>query len=169
MQPITATIHVDDAMLATKGQRFANYFIDSIVYFIIILMVGVIAGLLSNFGLDGMIIWISNMDSFTEITLNWFIMILYYIFMESLTQRSVGKYITGTMVVCYDGSKPDAGAIGVRSLCRLIPFEQFSFLGSLGRGWHDTLSKTYVVDKWKYESALQLKNSFDEIGRGETI
>lgn len=165
----TSAVYVDDNMLATKWQRFGNYFIDSLVYYFIIFMTGVIAGVSAELGSDEMLIWISNMTPFTEIAYNWFIMVLYYIFMESLTQHSVGKYITGTIVMCDDGSKPDAGIIGVRTLCRLIPFEQFSFFGTLGRGWHDSLSKTYVVDKKKYEAARYLKNSFDEIGRGETI
>jgi hypothetical protein len=31
-----------------------------------------------------------------------------------------------------------------RTFCRLIPFEHFSFFGS--RGWHDSLSRTDVVE-----------------------
>ncbi len=33
----------------------------------------------------------------------------------------------------------------IRSLCRLISFEQFSYLGGGLNGWHDSLSNTQVV------------------------
>jgi uncharacterized RDD family membrane protein YckC len=59
----------------------------------------------------------------------------------------VGKWITQTIVVDENGEKPNSETILVRSLCRLIPFNAISFLGISGRGWHDTISKTYVVNK----------------------
>ncbi|MCA9066572.1 MAG: RDD family protein, partial [Planctomycetaceae bacterium] len=71
---------------------------------------------------------------------------LYYVFMEAVFQRSLGKLVTGTMVVAADGSRPSFGKILGRSFARIIPFEAFSFLGSkTPTGWHDTLSGTRVV------------------------
>jgi hypothetical protein len=43
--------------------------------------------------------------------------------------------------------RPPFGTMVLRSLCRLIPFEPFSFLGSDARGWHDSITKTRVVRK----------------------
>jgi hypothetical protein len=45
--------------------------------------------------------------------------------------------------VTLDGSKPGLRTILLRTLCRFIPFEPFSFFGE--RGWHDGLSDTLVV------------------------
>lgn len=165
-----ATLYVDDTMLATKWQRFANLLIDFVIQLIIALLLGVIASVLYfGFGIDGPVIWIETMDAFEERLLGAVILLCYYGLFETLTSSTPGKYITKTKVVLEDGSKPDAFTILLRSLCRIIPFEPFSFFGTLGRGWHDSLSRTYVVDKKKYEAARHLKNSFDEIGRGETI
>jgi len=37
--------------------------------------------------------------------------------------------------------------IAQRTLCRLIPFDALSFLFNDSVGWHDTLSKTRIVNK----------------------
>jgi hypothetical protein len=37
--------------------------------------------------------------------------------------------------------------IFIRTLSRFIIFEGLSYLGSVSRGWHDSLSGTYVVKK----------------------
>jgi uncharacterized RDD family membrane protein YckC len=38
----------------------------------------------------------------------------------------------------------------LRTLVRFIPVEIFSFFNSNSRGWHDTLSVTYVVNKHEF-------------------
>jgi len=74
------------------------------------------------------------------------IVIFYYFIFETILQRTPAKFITGTKVVAFDGSKPEAVAILVRTFCRLIPLEQISGLFSNNRiWWHDSLSKTKVV------------------------
>lgn len=75
-------------------------------------------------------------------------MLLYYIAMEGCFGFTVGKLVTGTRVVNEQGSKPRWSQVVGRSLARFIPFEAFSVLFSNEnerRGWHDSLSKTYVV------------------------
>ena len=67
----------------------------------------------------------------------------YYIVFEGLWARTPAKFILGTVVIMEDGSKPPFGKIVVRTLCRFIPFEPFSFFGE--RGWHDSISDTRVV------------------------
>jgi len=160
------SIYINDFMLASGGKRFANYLVDTLAYYILIFLIGLIAGLLSEvFGIDGMLIWISEINPITEIFFNVSIMVIYYLFMESLTQRSLGKFITGTKVVLIDGSKPEAGTIGIRTLCRIIPFEQFSFLGGKARGWHDSFSKTFVIDIAKYNAEVYRLTALSEIGQ----
>lgn len=70
----------------------------------------------------------------------------YYLFFESIFGRTLGKLITGTTVVNEHGGKPVFKQIIGRTLCRLIPFEPFSFFGASGYGWHDSIPKTYVID-----------------------
>jgi uncharacterized RDD family membrane protein YckC len=94
--------------------------------------------------------------------LHFFVCIIYYGLFESLTLRSPGKFITGTKVVMRDGTKPDETAIFIRTLCRQIPVEIISFLGPYAIGWHDMFSKTLVVDVYKYEKALRIKNQKQE-------
>ncbi len=75
-------------------------------------------------------------------------MLLYYIAMECFFGFTVGKLVAGTRVVNEDGGRPRWGQVVGRSFARLIPFEPFSVLFSNAkarRGWHDSLSKTYVV------------------------
>jgi uncharacterized RDD family membrane protein YckC len=71
--------------------------------------------------------------------------LLYFTIFEAATGRTMAKFITRTKVVDKNGKKPGFGTILLRSFCRYIPFDAFSYLGS-GPGWHDTLSKTTVID-----------------------
>jgi uncharacterized RDD family membrane protein YckC len=57
-----------------------------------------------------------------------------------------------------DGSKPNVYTIIKRTLCRFIPFEIFTFLGSK-RGWHDVFSNTYVVKKHLFNDKKKLFES----------
>lgn len=71
---------------------------------------------------------------------------VYYIFFESIWQRTPGKWATGTKVVKLDGTKPGFWRIVGRSFARVIPFESISFLfGEHPFGWHDQISGTMVV------------------------
>ena len=67
-------------------------------------------------------------------------------------------------MVDINGEKPGTQEILIRSLCRLIPFDAFSFLGAPDKGWHDSISKTYVVKKTLLEDKKKQFYSLDEIG-----
>lgn len=165
MQNSNQTFEVTPEMLASNGKRIANYLIDLIVQYIIVFVVAFVVILVASvFELTGLIEAIAGMNSLQELFFGLMIMIMYYGLMETIGQRTVGKLITGTMVVMEDGGKPDSRTILLRTLCRLIPFEAFSFLGQSGRFWHDTIMNTCVVDKKIYEEAFRFKDSFDEIG-----
>jgi uncharacterized RDD family membrane protein YckC len=64
--------------------------------------------------------------------------------LESWTQQTLGKRITGTKVVNRFGGKPTIARIIGRTLCRSIPLEYLSFLVR-NDGVHDLLSGTRVV------------------------
>jgi uncharacterized RDD family membrane protein YckC len=58
-------------------------------------------------------------------------------------------YFTKTLVVKHNGGKKPK-KYTIRTLVRFIPVEIFSFFNSNSRGWHDTLSVTYVVNKHEF-------------------
>jgi len=135
---------------ARKGLRFANYFIDNIVLSFIGFGLGLMIGLiLDSAGYEmtaegefvDVPLWINLVINFVHIPLT----LAYYIIFEVALGRTLGKLITGTKVVNADGGEASVGQVVGRSFARYIPFEAFSFLGETGRGWHDSLSKTYVV------------------------
>jgi uncharacterized RDD family membrane protein YckC len=73
---------------------------------------------------------------------------MYYVFFEGLFAQSPGKMITRTEVVTDEGKRPELNTVMLRTLCRFIPFNAFSFLFNADAiGWHDSLSKTRVVRK----------------------
>ena len=82
-----------------------------------------------------------------------------------LKGRTIAKYITQTKVVMEDGTTPKASDIVLRSLCRLIPFNVFSFLGAEGRGWHDSISNTYVVDVVKFKAKMDSEIDLELLGK----
>lgn len=130
--------------MASGGKRFANFIIDTIIAYVLVFLFSVVfaAMLFEGGGEDGSSAFVGLM--FYVI---WYVFyVIYYWAMESLTGKTVGKYITRTKIVKEDGSKPENINILGRSLCRLIPFEAFSYLGSESRGWHDTIPKIYVIN-----------------------
>lgn len=73
----------------------------------------------------------------------WFFLIylfFYYLVMEFLFLQTIGKLHNNCMVEYQDNK---IKSILIRTFCRFIPFEVFSFLGE--KGWHDSMSKTKVT------------------------
>lgn len=124
---------------AGKWRRFFNLLIDYIGFTILGALVGFMTAMI--WGHAG----VQFINSLPDFVVGAPIVLTYYIVLEALFGRTLGKLITGTKVVGEDGNSASFGQIIGRSLSRLIPFEAFSFLGATGRGWHDSLAKTYVV------------------------
>lgn len=124
---------------AGKGRRFLNLIIDYIAQLIFAIILGFIIVILGGAEI------ISKLQGTSEFIFGLLILLSYYILMESIFGRTIGKYITGTKVVDETGRKPSLGQVIGRSFSRFIPFEAFSFLGAETRGWHDSLPKTLVV------------------------
>ena len=156
---------VTSDLYASQGQRFGNYIFDLIVQIMLMvaleIVIIVICNLLKIYSVEE---FLSNTNRLEDYLLGIIITLMYYIPMEILLSRSVGKYITGTIVVLEDGTKPDAQTIIKRTFCRLIPFDGFSFLGGYARGWHDSLSYTYVVNKKDLEERMKQFYEFQQIG-----
>ncbi|HSX09431.1 MAG TPA: RDD family protein [Candidatus Saccharimonadales bacterium] len=80
--------------------------------------------------------------------LNFVIFILYYTLSEGLWGKSPAKFITHTRVIRESGQPLTLYITLLRTLCRCIPFDTFSFLFSKNpQGWHDSLPKTIVIDE----------------------
>ena len=145
--PFSESLH-DGFPVATQGKRFANFLID---YFLIqgaSFVIGVFVGFVFIAANDGDLTPVAannmQMISMGIGMLFWF---FYYFLPEALFGFTLGKLITGTRVVREQGGRPGALQIAGRTLVRMIPFEPFSFLfGDTTTGWHDTLSRTRVVD-----------------------
>lgn len=160
------TFIITTNLLATRWQRFANYVIDSFVKYIINLALSALAGYIyDEFYSANILMFLANKSNrWQNLLVTYVISVLYYFIFEAITHRTLGKYITGTIVITEDGSKLTVGNCLTRTLCRMIPLEAFSFFRESSRGWHDTITNTVVVKAKKYNEALNLKNSFNEIG-----
>lgn len=106
-----------------------------------------------HFLIDGFIIetFLYSLNLFPSIEIaNFFGLVFYpfyYIFFEYHFQWTPGKLISNTIVIDRNGERPEFKIIILRTFARFIPFEQISCLGQNSWGWHDRLTKTYVIDK----------------------
>ena len=100
-----------------------------------------------------------------ELIMDSMIIVFFYFIFESLTFRSLGKYATNTKVIKSNGESPTPKDVLIRSVCRIIPLDELSFLGTNGKGWYDALSKTYVVDIEKCKTGQILATKLDQIGQ----
>ena len=160
----TLNFRVTTDLHASKSNRFLNFVIDTIAYYALSFISGIFLGLLAMIGIEAPLNSIAE-GSIGPYVFSFGVFLIYFIVFEVFLQRTLGKYITKTKVVMEDGSKPKASDIIIRSLCRLIPFEVFSFLNDDARGWHDSMSNTYVVDTKKFEAKRTAQSELDKIGK----
>lgn len=157
---------IDHELYASSYQRFANYAVDYIVKSGILFGFGAFAALLGEtIGYTDLQDMIYEMGTGSEYILALGVLLLYYSIFEIVSSRTIGKYITQTIVVDEFGEKPTVKAILIRTLCRLIPLDALTYLGRPEKGWHDSISKTYVVRKQLLDSRKENYNSLDEIGQ----
>ncbi len=161
-----ATFTVTDDLLASQGQRFLNFGIDVLIQYVIVLGMGttieLIADITNNYALSD---WLESMSRSELSFYVVFTAFFYYYLTEMYFSRTFAKYFTKTIVVTKEGSKPNYKMIFIRTLCRFIPFEAFSFLSESLRGWHDRFSETYVVRKKRLTQKRDLFYHFDEIAK----
>jgi len=123
--------------LAGKGRRFTTCVIDYLGFYVFAALVGIVVGL--AFGQEGL----NTLKKVPDALLGLSIFFIYYLFFEGIWARTPGKWLLGTVVVNESGLRPSFGQVLGRTACRFIPFEPFSFFGTLG--WHDSIPKTRVV------------------------
>jgi uncharacterized RDD family membrane protein YckC len=153
----TKEFTITNDLLASKSQRFLNFVIDLFVVYMLTIGIGaainIIGELIGNFKLSE---WIISLSITENIIGGLIVLFFYYTIMELYFSRTFGKYFTKTMVVKHNGSRPKVKSIIIRTLVRMIPIDAFSFLSNDARGWHDTLSVTYVVDKHEFISRMKV-------------
>lgn len=156
---------ITEEIIASNGKRFANVVIDYVARLGLTFVIGMIAAMIGVLtGNEEILIFFQNITRIQELTIGLVVLLLYYNVFEIFFGTTIGKLMTKTVVVDEYGEKPAANAILIRSLCRLIPFEVFSFFGTPCIGWHDSLSKTYVVNKEDLRISKELFHSFEQIG-----
>ena len=151
---------------ALKGARFLNYIIDLIFYIIVYTLFITAIQVIEELIFDDYYItdFINSMPAiFDRISPYLLYFLVNFIFEKYTNGRSIGKIITGSKVVMIDGSEPTTKDYLIRNLCRVIPFDALTFLGS--NGWHDKISKTTVVNKKAFEAEQSISDSINELGK----
>lgn len=150
-----ADVDKEQRVPASLNRRFLNLLIDtSICFGLQPLFFGLLLGL--YFRLFGNIDQAYRLTAFLQthmesnVLLSWVYLILlcpvlYYLVLEGLTGRTIGKLITRTKVVDGNGMKPVFSKILIRTAVRFIPLEWFSHFNEDCQGWHDKFSKTMVI------------------------
>lgn len=161
-------VEITYGMVASGSKRLINCILDTIVVtFIQIALAQIFNLLYQTYGHEFFMIGRPEMGNVKYTMFGLGINIVYYGLFESLCMRTAGKYVTNTKVVNRDGTTPDNGTILIRTLCRLIPFEFLSFiLRKPAIGWHDSFSKTLVVDIAAFAHAKRM-NELKDIANKE--
>ena len=134
------------------GKRFIHFVIDYLfVSFLLLPLLGALFGIVSALtGVDR-----SSMNKILSyrLLLGAGTMILYYILFEYFLNKTIGKFLTRSIVVTETDTKPSFKNCLLRTLIRFVPFEAFSILSSDSKMWHDKWTKTVVT------SSATLKNN----------
>jgi uncharacterized RDD family membrane protein YckC len=128
----------NNATIANKNTRIANFLIDTLVIGFIIQLIWV--PLFYDFKLHNYLI-----DSFYKKVFSVLISFIYYLTTETIWGKTIGKMITKSQVRNIDFTVAKFYQILIRTFLRMIPFDPLSFLGLGKKGWHDVFSKTVVI------------------------
>jgi len=126
-------------------RRFAAYYIDNIVLFVLVLFVYIFQQIL--FGVP--ILEIENPRANLLLCYHLLIGVIYFSLFEFYFQRTIGKMALRFKVEGLEKVLNTKRFIQVlkRTVSRFIPLEPFSILLDEKREmWHDKISKTQVVD-----------------------
>ena len=83
----------------------------------------------------------------------------YYVLLEYYLQRTLGKFVTGSLVVNEYGGRPDFKQVCLRTIIRIMPFDLISFfLQDENRCWHDKWTNTYVISQEELSLITRILN-----------
>jgi uncharacterized RDD family membrane protein YckC len=147
-----------DIVLAGNLERLGHYIIDFAIIFLASIILGIALIIISPKIFNFVVNFGFRLDlGFMRIKydlISYLITFLYYFLLESSIHRTIGKFATQTVIIDEYGNPPSKGKIAIRTLARFIPFDGLSCIS--GRGWHDKLSKTFVVTKKEAQTLQQL-------------
>ena len=128
-------------VIASHSDRVLNLIVDTFV------QMGLLAAMLVY---GSTVAGVEAAEHFFESTLAELLLQIglfmsYYILLEALVGKTIGKMVTRTKVVNENGGRPTFRQVFWRAWVRAIPLEVLSHLGTPCRGWHDRLTGTYVV------------------------
>lgn len=121
----------------TPLTRFVHCLVDLFAFILLTIILSFAVGTIYNPETDFAV----NVAGYTTMLIAF---LSYFIIFEYSYQKTLGKFITKTKVVTANGEIPTLGDIVRRTFCRLIPFDNVSFLFTKN-GFHDSLSNTTVV------------------------
>ena len=135
----------DLTVRASTGVRFCNYFIDLIVFYGIMVAIGMVIALINPYAFDEM-----DVDSASGGLIDRLLGLVVYALIMGTTEavfkgKTLGKLITGTRAVNLDGSRIASDTAFLRGLSRAVPFCVFSAFGSPCNPWQDKWTNTKVV------------------------
>jgi uncharacterized RDD family membrane protein YckC len=134
--PIDSTI-LDELVVVDKNTRFNLHLIDGLILFALFLTY--IFSMEAIFG-------VIRENDYGRLLGGLFFYLAYYTGFEYVFSKTPGKFMTKTRVVNKSGNKPEFIRLLIRGICRLIPFDDVSYLLDK-RGWHDQISGTYVINE----------------------
>ncbi|MBK6979667.1 MAG: RDD family protein [Cytophagaceae bacterium] len=133
-------------VLASKEKRLINFLVDYLVSIFLAGLLSLILNLILDF--SGIFMEYSFLENDAIFVLFfYFFWPFYYIVSESLFGKTIGKSITKTKVVDFNGEKPAFWRILIRSFSRFLPYEPLTFFSQKRFGWHDKVSRTKVVNE----------------------
>jgi len=132
---------------AGSGKRLANYIVDLISFYVFMYFFSYV---IVEVSMDLAIIMYAEPEYGGRPLLAQLINMGFYGFYMGLLEtlfrgRSLGKLITGTIAVNEDGTRINGRKALLRGLCRAVPFNALSALGTPCYPWHDKWNNTYVV------------------------
>ena len=132
---------------ASSGQRFANYLVDLVFFYVIIILLGALIGIFAPEWID----YLDSTDPIFGLVDRIVGLILYALYMGAieamLDGKSIGKLLTKTRAIQINGANITTGQAFARGVYRAIPFAAFSALGNPSNPWQDRWSDTMVIDE----------------------
>lgn len=130
---------------ASKGKRFANFIIDLLSFYVVLMFAAFLLGIFQVILEKDLTSWMTDINPLLDRLVSMLLYATYMSIIELIFKgKSLGKLITKTRAVNIDGTLMDTSNTIRRNFCRIIPFDQLSFLGD--GCWHDKFSDTMVVD-----------------------
>ncbi|MEO7768398.1 MAG: RDD family protein [Ferruginibacter sp.] len=131
---------------ATAGKRLANYVIDLLLFYFLIIGFGILLAILSPSAAE---LFAGDNPGFGILD-RIITLLMYALYMGTIEAifkgKSLGKFITKTRALNVDGGRLSTSDAFLRGFSRAVPFCVFSAFGSPCNPWQDRWTDTMVVD-----------------------